>query len=100
MRRRDNLVFRSSGSVHVFLAGTLVITGMLGLAGCGTEPGSPSVQLGDTVMTGVYETNGIAAFLGLPFAEPPVGERRWARPVPWQPDGQSIDATTFAPACM
>ena len=100
MRRRDNLVFRSSGSVHVFLAGTLVITGMLGLAGCGTEPGSPSVQLGDTVMTGVYETNGIAAFLGLPFAEPPVGERRWARPVPWQPAGQSIDASTFAPACM
>ena len=94
MRCRDDLVFRFSGLVRVLLAG------MLGLAGCGAEPDSPSVQLGDTIINGVYETNGIAAFLGLPFAEPPVGERRWARPVPWQPDGQSIDASTYAPACM
>ena len=100
MRRRDDLAFRPSRLGRVLLAGMLVASGMLGLTGCGTEPGPPSVQLGDTVMTGVYETNGIAAFLGLPFAEPPVGERRWARPVPWQPNGQSIDASTFAPACM
>ena len=100
MRRRDNLVFRSSGLVRALLAGVLAVSGMLGLAGCGAEPGSPSVQLGDTVITGVYETNGIAAFLGLPFAEPPVGEERWARPVLWQPDGQPLDATRFAPACM
>ena len=100
MRCRNDLVLLPSGLARVLLAGTLVVTGMLGLAGCGAEPDSPSVQLGDTVMTGVYEANGIAAFLGLPFAEPPMGERRWARPVPWQPAGQSIDASTFAPACM
>ena len=100
MRRRDNLVFRSSMLVRALLGGVLAVSGMLGLAGCGAEPGSPSVQLGDTVITGVYETNGIAAFLGLPFAEPPVGEGRWARPVLWQPDGQPLDATRFAPACM
>ena len=100
MRRRDDLVFQSSRLVRVLMAGVLTVSGMLGLAGCGAELDSPSVQLGDTTVNGVYETNGIAAFLGLPFAEPPVGERRWARPVPWQPDGQSIDASTFAPACM
>ena len=100
MRRSDDLVSRSSGLVRALLAGVLAVSGILGLAGCGAEPDSPVVRLGDTMINGVYETNGIAAFLGLPFAEPPVGERRWALPVPWQPDGQSIDASTFAPACM
>ena len=96
MRRRVDLVFPSRGLVRVMLAGTLAVSGILGLAGCDTEPFPPSVRLGNTVITGVNEPNGIAAFLGLPFAEPPVGERRWARPVPWQPDGQSVDASTFA----
>ncbi|MGB2419650.1 MAG: carboxylesterase/lipase family protein [Luminiphilus sp.] len=100
MRRRVDLVFPSRGLVRVMLAGTLAVSGILGLAGCNTEPFPPSVRLGNTVITGVNEPNGIAAFLGLPFAEPPVGERRWARPVPWQPDGQAIDASSFAPACM
>jgi hypothetical protein len=49
MRRRDDLVFGSSGFVRALLAGMLAVSGMLGLAGCGTEPGSPSVQLGNTV---------------------------------------------------
>ena len=100
MRRRDDLIFWPSRLVRLLLAAMLAVSGTLGLAGCGTEPGPPSVKLGSTVVNGVHEPNGIAAFLGLPFAEPPVGERRWARPVPWQPDGQSIDASNFAPACM
>lgn len=100
MRRCLDLIRRSKRLMGVMLACMLIGSGMLGLTGCEPESGPPKVQLGDTVITGVNETNGIAAFLGLPFAEPPVGERRWARPVPWQPDGQSIDASTFAPACM
>ncbi len=100
MRRRLDLIGRSKRLIGVTLACMLTASVMLGLAGCAPESGPPKVQLGDTVITGVNETNGIAAFLGLPFAEPPVGEGRWARPVLWQPDGQSIDGSTFAPACM
>ncbi|MBU02987.1 MAG: hypothetical protein CME55_06805 [Halieaceae bacterium] len=100
MRCCHDLVCRSRRVTGLLLAGMLTVYGMSGLIGCEVRSGPPEVQLGDSVITGVSETNGISAFLGLPFAEPPVGERRWARPIPWQPDGQSIDATNFAPACM
>ena len=100
MRRCHDLVCRSRLLTDLMLAGMLTVSGMFGLAGCEVESGPPIVRLGDTAITGISEKNGITAFLGLPFAEPPIRERRWARPVPWQPDGQSIDASTFAPACM
>ncbi|OJJ46827.1 hypothetical protein ASPZODRAFT_64683 [Penicilliopsis zonata CBS 506.65] len=40
----------------------------------------------------------VAQFLGVPFAEPPTGPRRWLPPVPKAPVA-SIDATEFGPSC-
>lgn len=40
----------------------------------------------------------VVQFLGIPFAEPPVGELRWAAPIPKSPMGR-IDATRFGPDC-
>jgi len=34
---------------------------------------------------GRYDDEGTIAFLGIPFAEPPVNERRWRKPVPKAP---------------
>lgn len=44
--------------------------------------------------------NGFRAFLGIPYAEPPIGKLRWAPPVPkssWSPN--ILDASKFGDCC-
>jgi para-nitrobenzyl esterase len=45
-------------------------------------------------------TNGIAAFKGIPFAAPPVGDFRWKPPQPVNKWTGVKAATTFAPGCV
>jgi carboxylesterase type B len=40
----------------------------------------------------------VVQFLGIPYAEPPVGDRRWTPYVAKSPVGK-IDATSFSPSC-
>jgi para-nitrobenzyl esterase len=65
---------------------------------------SSAVETGDVVnapagkMRGTLE-GGMRLFLGIPFAEPPVGERRWQPPVPL-PRWEGVrEATEFGPGC-
>lgn len=61
---------------------------------------APSVRVDDAVLHGIASNDGrIAAFLGIPFAKPPFGDGRWRAPEAIQLKG-SLDASTFAPACM
>ncbi|TCD61796.1 hypothetical protein EIP91_007882 [Steccherinum ochraceum] len=60
--------------------------------------GAPTVSLDDAIFTGVADglTN---VFLGIPYAQPPVGALRFNRPVPVEPYSGAHDAADFGPSC-
>jgi hypothetical protein len=65
------------------------------------------VDLGYAKYRGNVSYPNTVAFLGLPFAEPPVGDRRWRAPLPLntsrishQAQGAVIDATTNPVFCV
>ena len=45
------------------------------------------------------KSGGATAFLGLPFAAPPIGDLRWLAPQPVQQTDDPLDATTYADRC-
>jgi para-nitrobenzyl esterase len=46
------------------------------------------------------DTSGTLAWLGIPYAKPPVGELRWKAPQEPDPWSGARDATAFGPACL
>ncbi|KAK7042228.1 carboxylic ester hydrolase [Favolaschia claudopus] len=64
-----------------------------------TTSSSPQVQLGETTIIG-NAISGVEFFGGIPYAEPPIGDLRFARPVPkFSIDSSTFDATDFGPSC-
>jgi len=61
----------------------------------------PQLRIGDSLLLGQQlEHSQVVVFRGIPFAEPPLGELRWQKPVPAKTTTQYGDANEFAPACM
>ena len=44
---------------------------------------------------GFVDENGVKTWLGIPFAQPPVGKLRWQAPQPLQPSDKTFDAKKF-----
>nr|XP_060615318.1 cholinesterase-like [Anolis sagrei ordinatus]XP_060615319.1 cholinesterase-like [Anolis sagrei ordinatus] len=42
----------------------------------------------------------VRAYLGIPYAEPPLGKLRFQKPLPHQPWSQNFEATDFGNACL
>ena len=78
----------------------LIILWVAVLVSCDSAPQRPSVEASGTRYLGIEKDSGVQAFLGIPFAEPPVNELRWERPVPIRGSLGGVDATQFMPACM
>ncbi|KAL1301422.1 hypothetical protein AAFC00_005678 [Neodothiora populina] len=65
--------------------------------------GAPTVALQQGNFVGTVLNDGYAhsveGFIGIPYALPPVGELRFANPVPVTPSNQTFQATAFGPRC-
>ena len=77
----------------------LVCSGIL-FSGAGyTSP--VEVKCTNGVFKGVPEKEtGVLSFKGIPYAKPPVGERRWKAPVEPELSNEHFDATEFGKACL
>jgi para-nitrobenzyl esterase len=66
----------------------------------GTSNDSFQVKINAGIVEGIKESSGIISFKGIPFAAPPVGERRWKAPQPIE-SWQGVKATKqFGPRGM
>lgn len=80
------------------MARFLLLACTLAIAACER---APLVEVNGETLQGMYvEDTGVAAFLGVPFAEPPVGELRWRAPQALSSRVAKRMVTEFAPACM
>jgi para-nitrobenzyl esterase len=61
---------------------------------------SLQVQTSAGIVEGIKESSGIISFKGVPFAAPPVGQRRWKAPQPVEPWQGVRTAKQFAPRGM
>ncbi|KAI0076889.1 alpha/beta-hydrolase [Panus rudis PR-1116 ss-1] len=63
-----------------------------------TTSQSPTIQLDDGTFTG-FSDGTSNAFLNIPFAQPPIGDLRFRRPVKNKPYSGLYNATAFGPIC-
>ncbi len=59
----------------------------------------PLLTLPSGQLSGSSTVSGGAAFKGIPFAQPPVGDLRWRPPLPEKPWKGPRDATVYGPPC-
>jgi para-nitrobenzyl esterase len=80
------------------LAGAAGIFAVFVLGAVGAQSG-PSVRVDGGLIRGTLNDGGGAAFKGIAYAQPPVGELRWREPMPVRAWSGTRDATAFGAVC-
>ena len=63
-------------------------------------PALTAVRIDSGPVEGRMLASGVAAYLGIPYAAPPVRALRWREPQPVQPWTEVLHANRFGPQCM
>jgi para-nitrobenzyl esterase len=81
---------------------TAMIAISLGWGGAGSAPAAdrPIVRITQGVLLGRTEAEGVRSFKGIPYAEPPTGERRWRAPIAAAGWKGVRDASGFGASCI
>jgi len=92
--------FRSANFLlHIaIIIGSLVV-GLSCHANITTAADNLVVETKSGQLKGITREAGGAQFLGIPFAQPPVGDLRWREPVPIKPWTGVRDASSFGAPC-
>jgi len=85
---------RSHCLTALALAGLLLPIALPGFA----EIATPPVKVAGCQTIG-FDLSEVSAYLGVPFAAPPVGDLRWREPQPVAPWRGVRSAQAFSPAC-
>ena len=75
------------------------LANLLGALQTNAASSGPVVGVTGGKVRGTTLDGGGAAFLGIPYARPPVGSFRWREPAPVEPWSDVRDATTYGPPC-
>jgi para-nitrobenzyl esterase len=82
-------------TIRAVAAGLLLATG----AGRALSADAPSVRTEAGAVDGLTLPSGVRAFLGVPYAAPPVRDLRWRAPAPVAPWQGTRHADRFGPQC-
>jgi len=63
-------------------------------------PERPVITIAQGALAGQSDADGVQSFKGIPYAEPPVGEKRWTAPVAASGWSGTRDAGEFGASCI
>ena len=83
------------------------LAGLFNIVASASDSAPNIVDLGYAKYRGNLSFPDTVAFLGVPYAEPPLGERRWRRPLPLntgriarETQGKIVDLTEYPDFCI
>lgn len=87
----------SKATVRILLAAA-ALSGLV--AGALPAQSQTTVAESQGRLAGAVDVNGVRSFKGIPYAEPPVGDKRWTAPVAAAPWKGVRDAREFGASCV